>query len=91
LSDQKPGDKGGDIVGVEFAKIANEKPTHANAHALTDAIRGTEEVIQRGSRNVWKRLRKSTEEAWIVVVIQIGGWMIMDRACIASRFLSPFL
>jgi hypothetical protein len=45
LSDQEPSDKGGNVVGVEFAKIANEEPTHANAHALNNAICGIQEVI----------------------------------------------
>jgi hypothetical protein len=40
LSDQEPSDKGGDVVGIEFAEIANEEPAHANTHALNDAICG---------------------------------------------------
>jgi HD superfamily phosphodiesterase len=68
LSDQEPGNEGRNIVGVEFAKITNEKPAHTNAHTLNHAICRVEEVISGGSRNVWKRLRESTKEARIVVM-----------------------
>ena len=74
MSDQEPSDKGGDVVGIEFAEIANEEPTHANTHALNNAICGIQEVITGESSNVcvWKRLREPAKEAWIVVIVKVG-------------------